>query len=61
MSMHLYGKEVFNMKYGIKVSRFGKSAMMSIKFNNIHDAIDALEFYKTNSSRFTKYEIVELN
>lgn len=47
--------------YGIKVSRFGKSAMMSIKFNNIHDAIDALDFYRANSSRFTKYEIVELN
>ena len=48
------------MKYGIKVSRFGKSAMMSIKFNNIHDAIEALEFYRTNSSRFTKYELVKI-
>ena len=49
------------MRYGIKLTRFGKSAMMSIKFNNIHDAIDALEFYRTNSSRFTKYELVKLN
>lgn len=61
MNKGLYEKEVFNMRYGIKLTRFGKSAMMSIKFNNIHDAINALEFYKTNSTRFTKYEIVELN
>lgn len=49
------------MRYGIKVSRFGKSAVMKLRFENIHDAIDALEFYKSNSTRFTKYEIVELN
>lgn len=46
-------------RYGIEVTRFGKSAVMKLRFENIYDAIDALEFYRSNSTRFTKYRLVE--